>query len=279
MAATCVVSTARWPGVGRRACAIARRPCCSRDSNPCLTVRPPRLRPGCTGPGETGSLGRRPAARQCRSIVERLIFRGSRSGTFDIYLMDPIGGPTRNLTNHAAKDVFPAFSPQGDRIAFASDRDHSMQGPGGVPTLDFYTLDLHPDGSTGHPRRITRTPARKGHVPFNRPSSAHSRTAKSTRTAWPTAIRRVSRTTSGKTALHSGRFRQKTPARKGTERHETLSGRSRRCSRRAGSSPACCDRRRSAPARAYRTREAGARISTALAGSWQTAAASYRAIV
>jgi Tol biopolymer transport system component len=97
----------------------------------------------------------------------RLIFRSSRSGTFDIYLMDSIGGPVRNLTNHAAKDVFPAFSPQGDRIAFASDRDHSMRVPGGVPTLDLYTLDLHPDGSTGNLRRITRTPAQKGHVQFS----------------------------------------------------------------------------------------------------------------
>jgi Tol biopolymer transport system component len=97
----------------------------------------------------------------------RLVFRSSRNGTFDIFIMDSIGGPIRNLTNHAAKDVFPAFSPEGDRIAFASDRDHSMRLPGGVSTVDLYTLDLHPDGSTGDLRRITRTPAQKGHVQFS----------------------------------------------------------------------------------------------------------------
>jgi Tol biopolymer transport system component len=36
-----------------------------------------------------------------------------------------------------------------------------------VPTLDLYTLDLHPDGSTGNLRRITRTPAQNGHVQFS----------------------------------------------------------------------------------------------------------------
>jgi Tol biopolymer transport system component len=97
----------------------------------------------------------------------RLLFRSSRSGAFDIFLMDGSGAEPRNLTRHAGKDVFPAFSPRGDRIAFASDRDAASNGSGDVRTVDLYTLDLAPDGAPGAVRRITHSAAHDAHPHFS----------------------------------------------------------------------------------------------------------------
>jgi len=47
----------------------------------------------------------------------------TRDGNYEIYLVRPDGTDERNLTNHPAKDVAPAWSPDGQRIAFVSDRD------------------------------------------------------------------------------------------------------------------------------------------------------------
>jgi dipeptidyl aminopeptidase/acylaminoacyl peptidase len=54
----------------------------------------------------------------------------------DIYVAPATGAPQVNLTNHAAYDGTPSWSPDGSRIAFASDRD----GP-----LDLYLMNA--DGS------------------------------------------------------------------------------------------------------------------------------------
>jgi PKD repeat protein len=54
----------------------------------------------------------------------------------DIYVTNVIGATWTNLTNHPADDRTPAWSPDGTRIAFASDRDG---------LLDLYVMN--PDGS------------------------------------------------------------------------------------------------------------------------------------
>jgi WD40 repeat protein len=66
----------------------------------------------------------------------------TRTGNADIFLVDASSGDARNLTNHAGNDGFPAWSPDGKRIAFASDRD------GGT---NIYSMD--PEG--GHLRQLT----------------------------------------------------------------------------------------------------------------------------
>ncbi len=61
-------------------------------------------------------------------------FGVSREGNSDIWVMNwPSGSGLRQLTNHFAQDVAPAFSPDGRQVVFVSDR-------GGNPTL--YVADV-----------------------------------------------------------------------------------------------------------------------------------------
>ena len=67
----------------------------------------------------------------------KIVFAANRDGNRDIYIMNPDGTQQVNLTKHKADDVGPVFSPTGEQILFASDRD---RGEG----WDLYLMD--PDG-------------------------------------------------------------------------------------------------------------------------------------
>ena len=68
----------------------------------------------------------------------RIVFHSDRDGNFEIYVMGADGSNPINLTNHPAVDKFPAWSPDGEKIAWQSDRD-----PGG--DHEIYVMDA--DGS------------------------------------------------------------------------------------------------------------------------------------
>jgi TolB protein len=68
--------------------------------------------------------------------VPRLLYPSRRAGNIEIYLLQIDGTESRRLTDHPGQDSYPAWSPDGRKIAFASDRD-------GV--FNIYTMDA--DGS------------------------------------------------------------------------------------------------------------------------------------
>ncbi len=53
----------------------------------------------------------------------KIAFETGRDGNSEIYSMNPDGSGQTNLTNNSTVDVNPAWSPDGTKIAFASERD------------------------------------------------------------------------------------------------------------------------------------------------------------
>ena len=68
----------------------------------------------------------------------RLAFASDQSGSFDIYTMHADGSGLTNLTNNAAMDISPFWSPDGRRIAFESSRD----GFGQIYSMDADGTDV-----------------------------------------------------------------------------------------------------------------------------------------
>ena len=70
----------------------------------------------------------------------KIAFGSERDGNHEVYVMNPDGTDETNLTNNPAIDMTPEWSPDGTRIAFASDRD-------GFPVLlDIFVMNA--DGTS-----------------------------------------------------------------------------------------------------------------------------------
>ncbi len=54
-----------------------------------------------------------------------LAFTSERDGNFELYLMNADGSDPRRLTNQAGDDYWTTWSPDGEQIAFASERTGS----------------------------------------------------------------------------------------------------------------------------------------------------------
>jgi Tol biopolymer transport system component len=77
----------------------------------------------------------------------QIAFESNRDGDNEIFAMNSDGTIERQLTSNAANDVFPAWSPAGDKISFSSDRHQAGN-------LDVYVMDA--DGSD--PTQLTNSP-------------------------------------------------------------------------------------------------------------------------
>lgn len=68
----------------------------------------------------------------------KIVFTSSRDNNREIYSMNPDGSGQMRLTRHRADDAMPTWSPTGEQILFASDRDRFSL------SRDLYLMD--PDG-------------------------------------------------------------------------------------------------------------------------------------
>jgi TolB protein len=89
-------------------------------------------------------------ANQIPPHLPKIAFETIRDGNYEIYLMNPDGSDQENLTRHPAKDVAPAWSPDGKRLAFVSDRADNNE--------EIYVMNRDGTGIV----RLTNNPANDG---------------------------------------------------------------------------------------------------------------------
>ena len=81
----------------------------------------------------------------CVETQAQIAFTSQRDGNPEIYVMDTDGGNQRRLTNHPDRDFSPSWSPDGNRIAFVSQRDGHADIIPGWHTSEIYVMGA--DGS------------------------------------------------------------------------------------------------------------------------------------
>ena len=84
----------------------------------------------------------------------QIAFVSKRDGNPEIYLMDINGKNPRRLTNNRHEDWHPAWSPDGKRIVFMSNRDGHPHLKQGLPSYDIYVMDAN----GGNPQNLTNNP-------------------------------------------------------------------------------------------------------------------------
>jgi Tol biopolymer transport system component len=90
---------------------------------------------------------------------KQIVFRSTRDGNKEIYLMNSDGTNVRRITNDPANDTMPSISPNGDMIAFTSTR------AGGLFQIFLQPLkEGRPDGS---PRPLAHSTALNMHTRFS----------------------------------------------------------------------------------------------------------------
>ena len=86
-----------------------------------------------------------------QAIEPQIAFSSDRDGAMEIYAIDTNGTNLVKLTNHPAKDTQPAWSPDGRKIVFASNRRNGF-------SLEIYVMNADGRGliqlTTDHPPAV-----------------------------------------------------------------------------------------------------------------------------
>ena len=95
------------------------------------------------------------SANLAQAADTRIAFMSTRnSDNGEIFVMNPDGKRVRQLTRHLQYDASPAWSPDGNKITFASFRD--VHKPKGIIFAEIYVMN--PDGT--NPINLTQSPER-----------------------------------------------------------------------------------------------------------------------
>jgi len=98
------------------------------------------------------------------ALEGRIVFYSERDGNAEIYVMAPDGSALQRLTQNAADDITPAWSPDGQLIVFESDRD-DPQPRKCFPNCDYNLYVMNADGSAL--RRLTAHSSPEGHASWS----------------------------------------------------------------------------------------------------------------
>ena len=88
----------------------------------------------------------------------RIVFSSDRGGDLDLYAVNPDGSALQQLTTAKGADRFASFSPDGDRIVFASERGDSPDR-----SSDIWVMNLDGSGQT----KLTSAAADESHPVFS----------------------------------------------------------------------------------------------------------------
>ena len=76
----------------------------------------------------------------CSTVASaKILFRSTREGNGEIYVMNDDGSEVRRLTNTPLSDAAPRWSPDGRTIAFATDMHSAGQVRGNSMTCSLWT--------------------------------------------------------------------------------------------------------------------------------------------
>jgi Tol biopolymer transport system component len=84
-----------------------------------------------------------PAGAASAGVNGKIAFRSDRDGNAEIYAMNPDGSGVTNLTQSPARDLSPAWSPGGSKIAYMTD----LHDPGSN-LQDYYVMNADGSGPT-----------------------------------------------------------------------------------------------------------------------------------
>ncbi|HSB66931.1 MAG TPA: hypothetical protein VLD65_10150 [Anaerolineales bacterium] len=93
-----------------------------------------------------------------------IVFYSERDGDAEIYLMNVDGSDQRPLTDNAADDFSPSWSPDGRRIIFESDRDDPHQRAC-FPNCNYNLYVMNADGS--EQQQLTSLPGAEWHADWS----------------------------------------------------------------------------------------------------------------